>query len=145
TPAQMESFRAAMNIRPGHEWDRFEGLQTDHSQIQAFLDAVPFAQSGPRRLTAPRIEVPDQLKVTISPDMSTQTGFGALLNELAREKTVLAERIVTASPDVTVSTNLGPWVNRRGLFAHERMPDTFRNERIPSTFNWEFSPKGQHI
>ncbi|MDT3684108.1 MAG: transketolase [Pseudorhodoplanes sp.] len=145
TPAQMESFRAAMNIRPGHEWDGFEGLQTDHSQIQAFLDAVPFAQKGPRRLTAPRIEVPDQLKVTISPEMSTQTGFGALLNELAREKTVLAERIVTASPDVTVSTNLGPWVNRRGLFAHERMPDTFRNERIPSTFNWEFSPKGQHI
>ena len=28
TPAQMESVRAAMNIRPGHEWDRFEGLAT---------------------------------------------------------------------------------------------------------------------
>src|SRR6266540_1352246 len=26
TPAQMDSFRAAMNIRPGHEWDKFEGL-----------------------------------------------------------------------------------------------------------------------
>ena len=51
--------------------------------------------------------------------MSTQTGFGALLNELAREKTELASRIVTTSPDVTVSTNLGPWVNRRGLFARE--------------------------
>jgi pyruvate dehydrogenase E1 component len=77
--------------------------------------------------------------------MSTQFGFGALLNELAREKTPLAERIVTTSPDVTVSTNLGPWVNRRGLFAHEKMADTFKSERIPSTFNWEFSPKGQHI
>ena len=77
--------------------------------------------------------------------MSTQFGFGALLNELAREKTPLAERIVTTSPDVTVSTNLGPWVNRRGLFARESMADTFKSERIPSTFNWEFSPKGQHI
>jgi len=77
--------------------------------------------------------------------MATQTGFGALLNELAREKTALAERIVTTSPDVTVSTNLGPWVNRRGLFAREALADTFKNERIPSFFNWEFSPKGQHI
>ncbi len=77
--------------------------------------------------------------------MSTQAGFGALLNEIAREKTPLAARIVTTSPDVTVSTNLGPWVNRRGLFAREALADTFKSERIPSTFNWEFSPKGQHI
>ena len=46
---------------------------------------------------------------------------------------------------MTVSTNLGPWVNRRGLFAREALADTFKSERIPSTFNWEFSPKGQHI
>ena len=46
---------------------------------------------------------------------------------------------------MTVSTNLGPWVNRRALFAREAMADTFKSERIPSTFNWEFSPKGQHI
>ncbi|HEY5963684.1 MAG TPA: transketolase, partial [Xanthobacteraceae bacterium] len=72
-------------------------------------------------------------------------GFGAILNEIAREKTALAERIVTTSPDVTVSTNLGPWVNRRGLFARESKADTFKSERIASTFNWEFSPKGQHI
>ena len=77
--------------------------------------------------------------------MATQTGFGALLNEIARGSTPLASRIVTTSPDVTVSTNLGPWVNRRGLFAREALADTFKSERIPSTFNWEFSPKGQHI
>jgi pyruvate dehydrogenase E1 component len=46
---------------------------------------------------------------------------------------------------VTVSTNLGPWVNRRGLFARETMADTFREERIASTQKWEFGPKGQHI
>jgi pyruvate dehydrogenase E1 component len=85
------------------------------------------------------------LPVTIQPVMSTQAGFGALLNELGREKGAIAERVVTASPDVTVSTNLGPWVNRRGLFAREKMADTFKSERIPSTFNWDFSPKGQHI
>jgi pyruvate dehydrogenase E1 component len=89
--------------------------------------------------------VPESLAVTIQPRMSTQLGFGALLNELGRGNTPVAARIVTASPDVTVSTSLGPWVNRRGLFAREALADTFKSERIPSTFNWEFSPKGQHI
>jgi len=68
-----------------------------------------------------------------------------VLNELARGDTELASRIVTASPDVTVSTNLGAWVNRRGLFAKAENADLFRQEKIPSTFNWDFSPKGQHI
>jgi len=145
TPSQMESFRQAMNIRAGHEWDRFEGLREKPEVLQNFLDKVPFAAGGTRRLTAPRFAAPEELAVTIQPEMSTQTGFGALLNELAREQSDLASRIVTTSPDVTVSTNLGAWVNRRGLFARETLADTFRSERIPSTFNWDFSAKGQHI
>ena len=145
TPAQMDSFRAAMNIRPGHEWDAFEGLREPAENIQAFLSRVPFAAGGERRLRAPPIEVPDELQVTIQPNMSTQLGFGALLNEIARGTTPFAARIVTTSPDVTVSTNLGPWVNRRRLFARQAMADTFKGERIPSTFTWEFSPGGQHI
>src|SRR5438132_2528803 len=144
TPAQAESLRAAMNIRPGHEWDKFEGLSLAQNELQQFLDRVPFA-AGSRRHRAVRIEAPADLAVTIQPVMSTQAGFGALLNELGRGKNPIAERIVTTSPDVTVSTNLGAWVNRRGLFAREALADTFRSERIPSTFNWDFSPKGQHI
>ena len=145
TPAQMETFRAAMNIRPGHEWDAFEGLHEPPEKLRAFLSRVPFAAGGERRLHAARIGVPDELPVTIQPKMATQVGFGALLNEIARGTSELAARIVTASPDVTVSTNLGPWVNRRRLFAREAMADTFKGERIPSTFTWEFSPSGQHI
>jgi pyruvate dehydrogenase E1 component len=145
TPAQMESLRQAMDVRPGHEWDRFEGLRETPQRLQDFLDKVPFAAGGPRRLTAPRFAAPDELAVTVQPEMSTQSGFGALLNELAREKSDLVGHIVTTSPDVTVSTNLGAWVNRRGLFAREALADTFKSERIPSTFNWDFSAKGQHI
>jgi pyruvate dehydrogenase E1 component len=145
TPAQMERFREQMNIRPGHEWDRFEGLSTEPARLQQFLEQIPFAARGERRLPAARFPVPETLTVTIQPEMSTQTGFGALLNELSREPSELAARIVTTSPDVTVSTNLGAWVNRRGLFAREALADTFKSERIPSTFNWEFSTKGQHI
>jgi pyruvate dehydrogenase E1 component len=145
TPAQMEKFRAAMAIRPGHEWDKFEGLALPADRFEAFLKRVPFAARSPRRLKAPPLQVPGELAVAIGPLMSTQTGFGAILNELGRQKLPFTERIVTASPDVTVSTNLGPWVNRRGLFAREAMADTFKDERIPSTFHWEFSVKGQHI
>ena len=145
TPAQMEVFRETMAVRPGHEWEPFEGLSLPPEQLRSFLDRVPFAADKARRLSAPPIDVPETLPVIIQPVMATQTGFGALLNEIGRGDDDFAQHIVTTSPDVTVSTNLGPWVNRRGLFAHQAMADTFKSERIPSTFNWEFSPKGQHI
>jgi pyruvate dehydrogenase E1 component len=144
TPAQMETFRASMNIRPGHEWDLFEGLSIDATRLERFLKDVPFA-AAERRLSAPRIEVPAELASPTPQVLATQAAFGMLLNEIGRGKSGIAERIVTTSPDVTVSTNLGPWVNRRGLFAREKMADIFKSERIPSTFNWDFSPQGQHI
>ncbi len=145
TPAQVESLRSAMNVRPGHEWDKFEGLSLPADKLQAFLDHVPFAAQGQRRHDAKRVEVPTELSVSIQPTMATQAGFGALLNELGRGQSDFVKRIVTTSPDVTVSTNLGPWVNRRGLFAREKLADLFKSERIPSTYNWDFSPSGQHI
>lgn len=145
TPTQMEAWRANQNIRPGHEWDRYEGLTQDAAALDAFLKAAPFNRDGHRRLSAPVIDVPDHLAFKPAPSMSTQQGFGLVLNELARGDTELASRIVTASPDVTVSTNLGAWVNRRGLFARAEKADLFRSEKIPSTFNWDFSPKGQHL
>ncbi len=140
TPAQMDTLREAMSVRPGHEWDRFEGLATPPAELQAFLDRVPFATKESRRYQAAHVEVPTELAITIQPTMSTQFGFGALLNELGRGDSDFVKRIVTTSPDVTVSTNLGPWVNRRNLFARQKMADVFKSERIASTFNWEFSP-----
>src|SRR5246500_4899307 len=145
TVAQMEKYRSAQNIRPGHEWEKFEGLPQDPTALEAFLAAAPFNREGRRRLTAPTIEIPEHLSFTPAPQMSTQQGFGLLLNEIARGDSELAARVVTASPDVTVSTNLGAWVNRRGLFARAEKADLFRSEKIPSTFNWDASPRGQHI
>ncbi len=145
TPAQMEGYRASAGVRPGHEWDRFEGLRIAPEELQRFLDQVPFNAKGARRLQAPAVPVPESLPVPKQAALSTQAGFGLILNELARSDLPLADRIVTTSPDVTVSTNLGPWVNRRRLFAREEMKDVFKAERIPSTYAWDFSPKGQHI
>ncbi|MBV9556278.1 MAG: transketolase, partial [Pseudolabrys sp.] len=145
TPAQMATYQDASKVRAGHEWDKFEGLSLPESELQAFLDRVPFVQEGRRRLDAPVIAVPATLNVAIKPVISTQTGFGDILNEIAKGDSEFASRIVTTSPDVTVSTNLGAWVNRRKLFARKASVDTFKSERIPSTFNWEFSPQGQHL
>ena len=144
-PGQVEVLRQAMGVRAGHEWDRFEGLAIPPDRLQAFLSAVPFNSQGPRRLQAPTIPVPDSLPIPAGRELSTQHGFGMLMHDLAKGETALARRIVTTSPDVTVSTNLGAWVNRRGLYAREELADTFKTERIPSTFHWRFSPQGQHL
>lgn len=145
TPKQMEILRGRMNIREGHEWERFEGLDMPEDRLRAALAATPFTSGGSRRFEAPAVPVPERLTAPTQPNMSTQTGFGLVMHEIAKGDTELANRIVTTSPDVTVSTNLGAWVNRRGLFAKDEMADLFRKERIPSTFNWDFSPNGQHM
>jgi pyruvate dehydrogenase E1 component len=145
TVGQMDVFRDAMNVRPGHEWDAFEGLPFAPDRLQGFLDAVPFAARAERRHRAATFDIPASLPVPAAAVNSTQAGFGAILNDLAKETSPFVGRIVTTSPDVTVSTNLGGWVNRRMLFGREAAADVFRNEHIASTFNWSASPQGQHI
>ncbi|WP_181708023.1 transketolase-like TK C-terminal-containing protein [Chthonobacter rhizosphaerae] len=146
TPAQMDVYRAACGVRPGHEWEPFEGARHDPADLGAFLSTIPYAGPRPARQVEP-VPVPDRLPTppAAGKPVSTQMGFGQILHEIARGDSDLADRIVTTSPDVTVSTNLGPFVNRRGLFAKDDRRDLFKAERIPSTFAWDFSPKGQHF
>lgn len=144
-PDQMDEFKRMMQIEDGREWDRFAGLDLPADELEAFLDKVPFAQSGPRRYKAPAIPVPNSLDYKTSPVMSTQDAFGRILNELAGGASELADRIVTTSPDVTVSTNLGPWVNRRGIFARRQVDDIFKEQKVVSAQRWSMSRKGQHI
>ena len=145
SPEQMETYRRAQGIAPGVEWERFAGLDVSEEELRQFLDQVPFAQHPCRRHEPPRVAVPDVLAVPQGPSMSTQEGFGRLLSDLAQDPGGFADRIVTASPDVTVSTNLGPWVNRRGLFNRRPRIDLFRVEAVASAQKWEMSPAGQHI
>src|SRR6185436_11009928 len=65
--------------------------------------------------------------------------------ELAGSGGELARRIVTTSPDVTVSTNLGGWVNRRGLFERRDQHDVFKEEKIVSAQLWNMGHGGQHL
>jgi pyruvate dehydrogenase E1 component len=145
TPTQMEEFRKRMKVREGHEWDLFEGLTHNEGQLRKFLADVPFYRKGRRRFEAAHIEAPKELPLPSASEISTQEGFGRILFDLAREQTEFSRRIVTTSPDVTVSTNLGGWVNRRGVFDRAEGADRFKEEKIASTYRWTQGPQGQHI
>ncbi|MBD3768973.1 MAG: transketolase [Rhodobacterales bacterium] len=142
-PAQMADFQARMGVPQGEEWDTLATV-SDPASLQAFLGKVPFFAAGPRRYTAPEVQSPGPIFLD-DRVLSTQAGFGKILDALAKSDSPIADRILTTSPDVTVSTNLGPWVNRRSLFARTEKGDTFREQQIPSTQKWQFSPAGQHI
>jgi pyruvate dehydrogenase E1 component len=145
SPQQMESYRQAERIALGQEYDLFAGLDVPEEELRRFLVQVPTAAHPHRRFELSPVAVPETLDVPPGTHMSTQEGFGRLLNELARNRGGFADRIVTASPDVTVSTNLGPWVNQRGLFDRRPRADLFREEAVSSIQKWEMSPAGQHI
>lgn len=141
--SQMAGFQELMGVKAGEEWERFSGIE-DADALQAYLDKAPFFSKGTRRFSAPVLESPGPVFLD-DQVQSTQAGFGKILDALAKSDTPIADRIVTTSPDVTVSTNIGSWVNRRGLFARDVKGDTFRDQKIPSTQKWQFSPEGQHI
>lgn len=151
TREQMEGFRAEMAIRPGHEWDPFEGLPFPADELRRLVDAAPFATPltpGGRRLESPALHVPAAFPVPAARKLSTQAAFGEILAGIGRgegEYAEMAARIVTTSPDVTVSTNLGPWVNRRGIFDRHKKNDVFRDSKLASAQRWGMSPGGQHI
>lgn len=148
TSEQMDQFREQNGIAPGAEWDRTAGMPLSEDELDAFLERVPFNQSDRRRHLADRLPVPDGLLTrakSAASVMSTQKGFGRILYALARDGGPLADRIVTTSPDVAASTNLGAWINRRGVFCHEVNEVHSSQSDANSMLKWELSPEGQHI
>ena len=145
SPQQMGQFQRSMGVADGEEWAPFAGLDLPEEHLQSFLASTPFAQSSHQPHVAPPVALPASLEAPKGRQMSTQAGFGRLLNDLAATSSELAERVVTASPDVTVSTGLGAWVNRRGIFDRRSRHDMFRNEGVKSPQEWSMSPQGQHI
>jgi pyruvate dehydrogenase E1 component len=143
TKAQMAEWQAHMGVPEGQEWDHFAGV-ADIDALKAFLSDVPFFARGRRRYADARLAVPG-IEPPKDREISTQMAFGKILDDLARGDSDLAARILTTSPDVTGTTSLGPWVNRRKLFARDELLDAFIEHRIPSTAKWNFAPDGQHV
>ena len=146
TPEQINGYRTKLGITAGDEWLPFSGMEAKAERLSNFLGKVPFNRTGKsRRLLAPKIEMPNTFPVPTHSVLSTQEAFGRIMYDLAGSHTDLAGSIVTTSPDVTQSTNLGGWVNRRGIFSRDQKTDIFRKEQVPSAQKWELSDTGQHL
>ncbi len=146
TAKQMAAYKNDLRVEDGTEWDKRALMGDDDTMFQNAVQNAPFNQKLRIHVhKAKPIKVPKKLTLDRAKRASTQVSFGRILNDLAKEESELSNRIVTTSPDVTVSTNLGGWVNQRGLFHRSIIDDAFKDRKIPSAQKWIKSPAGQHI
>ncbi|MEQ1908634.1 MAG: 1-deoxy-D-xylulose-5-phosphate synthase N-terminal domain-containing protein [Vicinamibacterales bacterium] len=145
TADQIALLKEQLGIRDGDEWEKFAGLEDRAEALETFIRSVPFAQGGERRFDAPQVFIPADFEIPRGERVSTQEAFGRVLAGIARQHPDLAEHIVTTAPDVTTSTNLGPWVNRRGIFSRHEPETRPMVSQVASPQQWMLSPKGQHI
>ncbi|WP_232005038.1 pyruvate dehydrogenase [Mycobacterium sp. ACS1612] len=94
-------------------------------------------------LTAPPA-IPTDIGRTPSGTATTQAALGRVLLDLTREAPDAARRIVTVSPDVSSTTNLGGWLNKVGVWSPAERVDWFADDR-ETILHWREKPTGQHI
>jgi pyruvate dehydrogenase E1 component len=139
---QVEALRQELNGTIDDPWEAFppdsaEGRRC--AERGAYLRGLTVEDR--RRREGVRVDAPTTLDVRIPPRASTQGAFSDALTALSRVPE-LRHRLVTASPDVAVSTSLGGWINRVGVFALEEA--TFVDE-TPRPLTWAPTPRGQHV
>jgi pyruvate dehydrogenase E1 component len=94
--------------------------------------------------TTPPPAVPTDIGRTPSGTATTQAALGRVLLDLTREAPEAARRVVTLSPDVSSTTNLGGWVNKVGVWSATERPDWFADD-AETILHWREKPSGQHI
>jgi pyruvate dehydrogenase E1 component len=75
---------------------------------------------------------------------STQQAFGRFFVDLFHDAPEVAERVVTVSPDVASSTNLGGWINKAEIFSVGERRDWFADDR-QTLVHWRETASGRHI
>lgn len=148
TPDQIAGLRDKLGVEEGEEWAPLAGLSKSRREAaEAVMAASRWAHAEREAPSATPVGVP---ALGDFPDpgrkaQSSQMAFGKVLNDLAREETDFISRIITTSPDVTVSTNLSGFVNRKGLYSRTAQEDVFKARKIASPQLWAQSPTGQHV
>jgi pyruvate dehydrogenase E1 component len=143
-PTQLAALRESMGVREGREWEPLEGIGDNaRTGVEALIDRSRIAREK-RARSFGTVKIP-AIPAPAGDEQSTQAAFGRILLDLSKAGRDLADRIVTTSPDVTVSTNLGAWVNQRGLFRRSEMADVFAQAKIASAQKWSGGNKGQHV
>lgn len=143
--SQIEQLRRTLGVAEGEEWEPWGGLGDNAAhQLRAFVENSPIARKAVEPF-ADMIPVPDRLPVPPGAVQSTQAAFGRVLLDLAKSGELIGDRIVTTAPDVTQTTNLGGFVNQRGLFRRRELADVFQKAKIPSAQKWAAHGAGQHV
>lgn len=102
------------------------------------------------RLVRPPVDV--QVQLTLPRDLGrtptgtghTQAALGRTLLDLSRSHPNIGRRIVTVTPDVSSSTNLGGWVNKMGVWSVAEQQDWFADD-TETILHWRERPTGQHV
>jgi pyruvate dehydrogenase E1 component len=143
-PGQIAALRERMHVAEGEEWEPWAGLGGNATEAARAAAENSRIVRAKRERPWNQVEIP-AIPVPTGEEQSTQAAFGRILLDLSRGGGALADRIVTTSPDVTVSTNLGAWVNQRGLFRRQDLADVFALAKIPSAQKWGGGNAGQHV
>jgi pyruvate dehydrogenase E1 component len=135
---QIDELRAEIGLTEETEWDRFD----ETSEAGRLCAEVGRRMNNVAPPPRPSVPVPTSVARRRSTSAtSTQEAFGRTMSALADVPGV-GERIVTASPDVSISTNLGAWINKVGVFSPQQAVDYGGAERL---LRWEPGPSGRHI
>ena len=142
SPSQIDDLRSRVGLTPETEWDRFDPDSSAGRVCEGVGGEINNLPTPPR----PVLPIPAGIgtfgpTATTARPVSTQDAFGRVLARLADVDGV-AERLVTTSPDVAISTNLGGWINKAGVFSPEHRPDYSATETL---LRWKPGPDGHHI
>ncbi len=140
---RLEAFRASLGIDEQTQWDAFAPGTAEERwcrQSAQRLGLASRAAAYPVQVAA--ADIPRELNASNMAVTSTQEAFGRALLRLADVPKV-GERIVTSSPDVSVSTNLAGWINKVGAFARQQVTDY--EEGRTRALQWHAALQGRHI
>lgn len=146
TEKQMADLQVAFSIEQDHEWDGFNPESPENQLCREVRHRLYDAPSANAIATPLDVSaVPTEIKVTQSAQSSSQEAFGQVLRQLA-DVPQIGARIVTSSPDVSISTNLAGWINKVGVYHHlSDTPDYEADAEQLSRLKWKVNPAGRHI
>ncbi|MEU8242984.1 pyruvate dehydrogenase [Actinoplanes missouriensis] len=140
TAGQMDALATASGMDRSAPWQPFDADDAAGRLCARRREAL---RREPVTPTAP-VAVPAQLGHPYRKAISTQAALGRLLADLPRDAPEAAARVVTCSPDVASSTNLGGWINKTGVWSAEDRRDWFADD-AERVLRWQENSTGQHI